>query len=60
MSAEYRCDRCGTKLNVPDHNRVKLKLGNWAVEVIHFNGGTSNAGDICHKCVKEIVAKGKP
>ena len=60
MSATYRCDRCGEKMLRSDHDRVKLKLDEWQVEVMHANGGTWNAGHVCHKCVKEIVAKGKP
>jgi hypothetical protein len=43
-----------------DHLRLKLTLGEFAVEVMHCNNGTWNAGQVCHKCIKEIVAKGKP
>lgn len=59
MSATYRCDRCGKNMSTNDHYRVRVKLGDWLVEVIHCNHGTWNAGHVCHKCVKEIVAKGK-
>jgi hypothetical protein len=60
MSAEYRCDRCGEKLKANEGRRLKVKLGKFSVEIMHANDGTWNAGDICHKCVRDVVAKGKP
>ena len=60
MSAEYRCDSCGAKLKGHEHDRLKLVLGHFAVEIIVRNGGTWNAGHVCHKCIRNIVAKGKP
>ena len=59
MSAVYYCDNCGKKLKKDDHDRVKLRLGKLAVEVMHRLNNTWNDGNICHGCIKYVVASGK-
>ena len=60
MSVKYFCDRCRSEMRKPDHERLKVRLGEFGVEVMQIVRGTYNAGHLCHKCVREIVAKGKP
>ena len=60
MSAKYYCDRCEKELKKHEGGRLIVSLNKWGVEVMHSQGSTWNAGNLCWKCVREIVAKGKP
>lgn len=51
------CDRCGVELK--ETNRLRLCMGHIAVEIIHYVDRCANKGHVCHKCIKEIVAKGE-
>jgi hypothetical protein len=56
---KYFCDRCKNELKTEDHVRLKLRLGDHSIEVMTALNDVWNNGNICHKCVKEIVARGK-
>lgn len=59
MSIKYYCDVCKHEMRKSDHPRLKVRLGDVRVEVMTAFRNTWNTGDICHSCVKKVVAKGK-
>lgn len=59
MSVKYFCDICTTELSRQDHDRVRRKLGNVAIEVLHCFNGTWNAGNICHPCIMKTITGGE-
>ena len=59
MSAKYYCDVCGREMKKSDHGRLMVKLGPVSVEVMTSFRKVWNDGNICHACVKRVVAKGK-
>lgn len=60
MSAKYYCDRCQSELKKHEGDRLKVSIGKFTVEVMHCAHNVWNSGNLCWKCVREIVAKGKP
>ena len=59
MAAKYFCDACGSEIGKRDHYRVKRRLGDLRVEIIHAYKDTWNAGNVCHACVVKVVAEGE-
>lgn len=59
MSAVYKCDVCGRKMKASDHQRLRVRFGDIRVEIMTCFRNVWNAGNICHACVKQAVAKGK-
>ena len=60
MSATYYCDCCGYKMKPHEHKRVIMVLDALEVEVMHTYKGSSNSGNICHRCIKKAVKHGMP
>ena len=58
MSAKYFCDLCRKELAKSDHKRLRKRLGELEVEIMHTWKGCSNDGNICHTCIKKCVTKG--
>ncbi len=57
---KYYCDKCEKELSTKEGDRLKLQLGPFRVEVIVGLDTGWNNTTLCHKCIKEIIAKGKP
>jgi len=60
MSAKYFCDKCKSEMRYVEHGRVKLKLDKFQVEIMVAIDGTWNYGHLCHACVLNVVANGRP
>lgn len=58
MSVKHFCDVCAVELNDKDHGRLQRKLGRVSIEVIHTLDKTSNAGEVCHKCILLTINNG--
>ena len=57
----YYCDNCDTELNEdnPDmlNPRLKRSVEKWYFELKVSRNGTSNDGNLCRKCLCELVMK---
>jgi len=60
MSAKYFCDVCSTEMKPADCRRIALTVGRISVEVLTAVDGTWNGGQVCHECVRAIIASSKP
>lgn len=60
MSAKYYCDICMQEMKKSDHERLEVRLGPVRVLVTSCFRNVWNAGNICHACIRQAVAKGKP
>ena len=54
------CDRCEKPMPKGQHDRVIKILGRFQVEIIACVDKVWNGGHLCHRCVVDIVNKGKP
>lgn len=56
MTAKYFCDVCTTAMDAAEFGRVKAGDGlRLKAEVIHFLDGVSNAGHVCHACIRKTL-----
>jgi len=60
MAAKYFCDGCGDEIAKMEAHRVKRRLGDLRVEIIHAYKDTWNAGNVCHACIVKVVTDGEP
>jgi hypothetical protein len=60
MSVRYFCDICQAELAPVHHGRLKAVIGDLAVEVMTRVKGTWNGGQVCHDCIRKVVATGIP
>lgn len=58
MSAKYYCDGCNKEMPAGEHGRLRRKLGNIGVEIIHSVEKVWNAGHVCHACLIATVKDG--
>jgi hypothetical protein len=56
----YYCDVCDKELHESDHGRLALKLGDVSIAVMHSMNGVWNKGLVCHNCIREVIAHGRP
>ena len=60
MSIIQMCDVCGASLGRNYvSSRLQLKRGRFTAEIMLKRDSTYNTGEICLKCVREVLAKGK-
>lgn len=59
MSAKFYCDVCRREMRKADHERLRLKHGNVRVEVMSCYKRVWNGGHVCHKCIRDVIQKGK-
>lgn len=60
MSAKYFCDVCGDELAKVEHDRIRRTLNDVSVEVMTCFKTSWNVGHVCHKCIIDVIMKGKP
>ncbi|MFB6449294.1 hypothetical protein [Bradyrhizobium tunisiense] len=61
MSTKFFCDVCKAELDPEsDLKRVKRKLGDVEVEIMHAYKGVWNSGHVCPGCIINVVASGEP
>lgn len=57
----YFCDECDNELDEahPDviNQRWERKAGNWTFELIQTYKGTSNQGNLCQPCLRNLLIK---
>lgn len=60
MSSKWFCDGCGTEITRNYvSKRLQRKRGRFVAEVMVHTDGTSNKGDICLRCLMDVITKGK-
>jgi hypothetical protein len=60
VSVRFFCDVYEKELLKADHDRLKLQWGKVTIEVITAVDDAWNSGQICHKCIREVIEKGEP
>lgn len=60
MSVRQFCDMCNEAIGRNYvSQRMKLKRREFTAEIMIIKGATANAGELCRKCVMEILTEGK-
>lgn len=60
MSTKQFCDMCNAEIGRNYvAQRMKIKRREFVAEVMIHKGATCNQGELCRKCVLEILTEGK-
>ena len=60
MNILQMCDVCGDSLKRNYvSNRLKLKRGRFTAEIMVIRDSTCNSGEICLKCLRDVLSRGK-
>ena len=54
------CDRCNKEFKDKDQQNIAIEVGDFRLEILRIYKGLSSRGHICHDCVRQIIAVGKP
>lgn len=55
---KYFCDVCETEMRKNEHGRLIIEFETLKLEVLVYFKNVANAGNICHRCIKNAVIKG--